>query len=74
MLREPACGNTDTVFMDVYLSVSPTGSSHFPLGNTPSAHKKFFMGSKEAVGQLRDRHIPRCCKANKEKKRIPVFH
>lgn len=32
-----ACGNSDAVFMDVYLTVNPTGSSHFPLGNSWSA-------------------------------------
>lgn len=32
-----ACGNSDAVFMDVYLSASPTGSSNFPLGNSWSA-------------------------------------
>lgn len=32
-----ACGNSDAVFMDVYLSVNPKGSSHFPLGNSWSA-------------------------------------
>lgn len=36
-----ACGNSDTVFMDVYLSASPPGSSHFPLGNSWSAGKTF---------------------------------
>lgn len=30
---DPACGNSDVVFMDVYLSASPPGSSHFPLGD-----------------------------------------
>lgn len=40
--------------MDVYLSVSPTGSSHFPLGNSWSADKKFLMGCNKAGGQLSD--------------------
>lgn len=42
-----ACGNSDAVFMDVYLSASPTGSSHFPLGNSWSAGKRFLMGSRK---------------------------
>ncbi len=50
-----ACGNSDAVFMDVYLSASPTGSSHFPLGNSWSAGKKLLVGSREAGGQLSDR-------------------
>lgn len=50
-----ACGNSDRVFMDVYLSASPTGSSHFPFGNSWSAGKKLFMGSGKAGGQLSDR-------------------
>lgn len=29
-----ASGNSDTVFMDVYMLASPTGNSHFPLGNS----------------------------------------
>lgn len=42
------CGNSDAVFMDVYLSASPTGSSHFPLGNSWSAGKTFLIGSRKA--------------------------
>lgn len=51
----PACGNSDAVFMDVYLSASPTGSSHFPLGNSWSAGKRFLVGCRRAGGQLSDR-------------------
>lgn len=49
-----ACGNSDAVFMDVYLSVSPTGSSHFPLGNKWSADMMFPVGSRQAGGHLSD--------------------
>lgn len=43
-----ACGNSDVVFMDVYLSASPRGSSHFPLGNSWSAGKMFLAGSRKS--------------------------
>lgn len=43
-----ACGNSDVVFMDVYLSASPRGSSHFPLGNSWSAGKMFLTGSRKS--------------------------
>lgn len=50
-----ACGNSEAVFLDVYLSASPTGNSHFPHGNSWSAGKKFLTGSRKAGGQLSDR-------------------
>lgn len=49
-----ACGNSVAVFMDVYLSASPTGSSHFPLGSSWSAGGLLLVGSREAGGQLSD--------------------
>lgn len=51
------CGNLDKVFMDVYLSASPAGSSHFPLGNSLSADQKFLMRSRKAGGQLSDKEL-----------------
>lgn len=42
----PACGNSDAVFMDVYLSASPPGSSHFPLGDGWSPGETFLLHLK----------------------------
>lgn len=45
------CGNSETVFMDVYLAACPTGSSYFPYGKKWSAGIKFLVGSSQAEGQ-----------------------
>lgn len=42
----PACGNSDAVFMDVYLLASPPGSSHFPLGDGWSPGETFLLHLK----------------------------
>lgn len=46
------CGNP--VFMDVYLSASPKGSSYFPFGNSWSLDKKSLTESGKAGGQISD--------------------
>lgn len=52
MLGGLTCGNP--VFMDVYLSASPKGSSYFPFGNSWSLDKKSLTESGKAGGQISD--------------------
>lgn len=59
----PACGNSDAVFMDVYLSASPPGSSHFPLGDGWSPGETFLLHLKVVWPSDRRTHMHErmCC-------------
>lgn len=63
VLRELTCGNP--VFMDVYLSAGPTGSSYFPFGNSWWLEKMSLTGSGTAGRQISDGVTPQWDKVTK---------